>query len=535
MKVKKIAFGNEGASFIEGRLDDGVNVIFSDDNNRGKTLVMQGLMYSLGYESIFPSGFQYKDQYFYSNIFLSDNNYEFLRKNNSFIVKSSGAIQIFNSVREFRYFFDNHIFKLPRINKDNKLKMVDFSLFYELFFIGQDNRSPASLIAKGQFNKADFKSMVFSMAGLLPNVESEKEINQIKDEIKGLKTKLKSTRKKISIIRSNPDVAEMASKSYDSEATQKKMESYRLIYGKISELKRSRQREINRVAKLEALIAELNSLNKSLSEGSVQCGECGSDKIVYSNKDLNFEISNTKVRSSILVSIRNSILEKQEIIDEITDELNMTQDSLTEEMDTAPPNFQEVIVYQDSILSERNYDDEAAQTLKNIEVLERELKVKISLVDDNKEAQKELLDNIIEEMSRIYKIIDPNGNLIFNDLFTKKDSTFSGSDGQEYYFSRLVALNNIIKHDFPIIMDSFRDGELSTPKELKMLKLYKQLNKQVILTSTLKKEEYKSQKYTSEDGINSLDYSTHSDCQIMQSKHSIEFLKIVNSFEGIVI
>ena len=71
MRVKVIAFGNDTESFIEKRINDGVNVIYSDDNNRGKTLVMQGLMYSIGNEPIFPHGFKYKDQYFYSKIELN--------------------------------------------------------------------------------------------------------------------------------------------------------------------------------------------------------------------------------------------------------------------------------------------------------------------------------------------------------------------------------------------------------------------------------------------------------------------------------
>jgi hypothetical protein len=68
MLIKKIAFGDNTEAFIEERLTNGLNVIYSDDNNRGKTLVMQGLMYSLGYESIFPSSFHYKNKYFYSEI-----------------------------------------------------------------------------------------------------------------------------------------------------------------------------------------------------------------------------------------------------------------------------------------------------------------------------------------------------------------------------------------------------------------------------------------------------------------------------------
>jgi hypothetical protein len=535
MKIEKVAFGNPSESFIEDRISEGVNVIFSDDNNRGKTIVMQGLMYSLGYASIFPSGFLYKDQYFYSKIKINDEPYEFLIKNNSFVVKFQGNIQVFNSEREFRYFFDSNLLKLPRINKDNKLKMVDFSLFYELFFIGQDNRSPSNLISKGQFNKADFKSMVFSMAGITDKLDSEKEIDELKDGIKSLKIKLKTIRKKISIIRSNPNVAEIASKSYDTEITQDKIKSCRSINGKIAEIKRSRQREINRMTKLEALIAELNSLNRGLSEGNVKCGDCGSEKIVYSNNDLTFEVSNTKVRLSILESIQNNILQKQEIIDDFTAELNIEQDNLANEMKSAPPDFQEVVVYQDSILSERDYDNDASKIAHEISTLESDLVLKNSLQDNNKDAQKELLNDILEEMLRVYKIIDPNGTLIFQDLFSKRDAIFSGSHGQEYYFSRLVALNNVLKHDFPIIVDSFRDGELSTPKELKMLELYKLINKQVILTSTLKKEEYSAQKYTSEDEINALDYSIHKDCKIMQSKYNSAFMKLINSFEGIVI
>ena len=38
MIVKKIALGNKEEAYIENRLTDGVNIIYSDDNNRGKTL-----------------------------------------------------------------------------------------------------------------------------------------------------------------------------------------------------------------------------------------------------------------------------------------------------------------------------------------------------------------------------------------------------------------------------------------------------------------------------------------------------------------
>ena len=68
MIIKRIAIGNKLESFIENRIDDGVNVIFSDDNNKGKTIVIQGMMYALGNEPAFPMGFLPNNYYFLCGI-----------------------------------------------------------------------------------------------------------------------------------------------------------------------------------------------------------------------------------------------------------------------------------------------------------------------------------------------------------------------------------------------------------------------------------------------------------------------------------
>ena len=61
MIIKKIAFGDAKEAFIEDRLTTGFNIIFSDDNNKGKTIVMQSALYAIGNEPIFPSPSAYKD------------------------------------------------------------------------------------------------------------------------------------------------------------------------------------------------------------------------------------------------------------------------------------------------------------------------------------------------------------------------------------------------------------------------------------------------------------------------------------------
>lgn len=535
MRINKIAFGDKEEAFVESRLQNGLNVIFSDDNNRGKTLVMQGLMFSLGYESIFPSSFNYKEKYFYSEIEVNGVTYELLRKRNSIAIKTDGAMQIFNSVGEARYFLDKFVFPVPRVLKDGRNTLVDLSLLYELFFIGQDNRNPSGLISKGQFNKSDYKSMIYDLAGLSGAHLNTDDIKGVKDKISNLKLQLRELRKKISIIRQNPNIAEVASKTYDSEAVQEKIKKISHLNGNISKLKRSRQREINRRSKLEQLVSELVSLNRELSEGNVQCGECGSDKIIYSNTDLTFEISNIDVRNGILHSIDQNIKQKNGIIMDFSRDINSLQGDLNNEMKDTPPNFQQIILYQEQALSERDYDEDSFALINQIEVLEEQLKSDQKINETLSEERKRFDEKLLDEMNGLYKSIDPGGNLVFEDIFTKKGSTFSGSEGQEFYFCKAIALRKMLKHDFPLIIDSFRDGELSTKKEEKMLDIYKGIDSQVILTSTLKAEEYSSDKYSRVEGANALDYSKHQDCKILNPYQKDEFLELISNFDGIVL
>ena len=320
-----MAFGNEYEAFIEDRFIDGVNIIYSDDNNRGKTLVMQGLMFSLGYDAIFPSSFDYKNYYFYSEVIIDNSSYHFLRKKNSISIRNDDSIQIFNSISEARYFLDRYVFKIPRIIKDNRPVLVDLSLLYELFFAGQDNRSPSGLISKGQFNKFDYKNMVYELANIKVSDTSNDDITDIKRKISALQLQLVETKKKLTIIKENPNIAEITSKLYDSDSFQHKVKTISDINNSISNLRRTRQRELNRKSKLENLLSELRSLNSELNVGSVQCGECGSNKIIYSNNDMMFEVSNIDVRNKILNSIHKNILLKSDLISDISRDINIQQ------------------------------------------------------------------------------------------------------------------------------------------------------------------------------------------------------------------
>lgn len=531
MKIKKVAFGNGNEAYIESRFKENVNIIFSEGNNKGKTLLIQGLMYSMGNEPVFPSGFNFKDYHFYSLVQIQNSDYEFLRHGNSIIIRNEKFLQICNTISEFKHFFNKVIDPLPVIIKDSRNKIIDVHLLFELFFLGQDNRVPSNLIVKGQYNKNDFLSMIYSLNGI-ENKEPEKyDLKNEKEKLEILKQDKKNLLKKLKIAKQNTNVAGFTQKSIDKELFNKKKLELEKINKSILDLKKDRNREFNRKVKLESLRFELSSLNINLNQGKTHCGECGSDKIIFTNDEFDFEISNKDVRLRIINSINENIEIKEEIIQEYDLQIQSEQDQFNKEIEVSSPDLGEYILFKDEIIDASSIDEEVHSKQISIDKATQIISSFSTTSLDNTKERISLITEITDEMNRLYQIIDPNGNLTFYELFPKKDQTFSGSEGQEFYFCKLIALNSILKHNYPIINDSFRSGEISSDKERKMIEIYERLGKQVIISSTLKSEEYATDKYKNTSTINVIDYNIHRDSKILSQKFSSDFQTIIESFD----
>ena len=120
-------------------------------------------------------------------------------------------------------------------------------------------------------------------------------------------------------------------------------------------------------------------------------------------------------------------------------------------------------------------------------------------------------------MNGFYKLVDPSGSLVFDDLFSKRSSVYSGCEATEFYLSKLYALAVVLVHKYPIMMDYFRDGELSTEKEDVVLKKFGELPNQIIFTATLKDQEMG--KYSAYKSINAIDYSVNTVSHILNASH----------------
>ena len=120
MIIKQIAIGNEIEGFVESSFSDGFNIISSDDNNKGKTIVIQGILYALGNEPpAFPSSFDYKQYIYILQFEESGREYWICRKNNEFAIYNNESLYFAESISEFKRYWDKNISSLPRIMVNN--------------------------------------------------------------------------------------------------------------------------------------------------------------------------------------------------------------------------------------------------------------------------------------------------------------------------------------------------------------------------------------------------------------------------------
>jgi uncharacterized Zn finger protein (UPF0148 family) len=460
MKIKATAFGNQNEAFVEDRIKDGLNIIFSNDNNKGKTLVMQGMLYALGNNPIFPAGFDKKDYFFYTKISTEGREYEFLRRNDSFVLKNGDRLLSIDSLSELKYYINKKVFKLPLIEKKGDKKLTDLELFFQIFSVAQDKRNSSNIQNSGYYTKSDFMSMLKAMAGFNGAALEGENVENIRNQIKEKEAEVRLIRKKLTLLKKNPKIASQslnASNRIDAKKHKEELEEINLI---ISNLRKRRSREENRRAKLKNVLSEIKSLNQQIKTGKVICAECGSESVIYKNADLSFNLSNNLVRREIENSLLEQISLKGEIINEVSAQLTDQMRKLNEALDQTPTEVKDLLIFSDEIVSESRYNDDLIKLWDEIQNLKDSLEAINEETTESKRGYQEMLDNIAEDMNRLYRKVDKDGALHFDGPFSKSNEIYSGSEEQEFYFCKMIALNNQFKHPFPIIMDSFRSGEL---------------------------------------------------------------------------
>ena len=532
MQILKVAIGNEKEAFIEERFTENINFILSNENNRGKTIVFQSLMYTIGNEPIFPKGFIAENYYHYCEFSHNKKNYKIIRKRITFIIKEQETNSLFycNSMNEFRDWFDRNIYSLPKFRNDNGITKADLPLFYQLFFLPQDGRNTSNIINHGFRNKNDFIALVKAL--LIPENDDldYKNVKELKTKKKKLESDIDILIKKNEFIKNNKDIAASVFSSVDRIESDRIEKEIAEKNKKIANISNKIRREENRRNKLSTLLTELNSANRLLTEGKLICAECGSNKIIFDINDARFDLTNDYVRNQIINSVRNKIEEKSQLSDDLSNEKYKLKEKLEDLIVSQPHEISDYLLFKIEIEKTKETNEKIKLKQDEIDSINSQIQTIEEKENKRNDDVKKLYEKLLYQMRESVRKMDPNSAFFIDGLFTKNKENFSGSEGQIFYFAKLYVLVTFLKLPFPIIIDSFRDGELSSNREQIMLEEFSKLDNQVILSATLKNEEYNVSKYQKYSKIHVIDYSKVEDCKLLKDSYVSDFMRIITDF-----
>lgn len=531
MKILKVAVGNSTEAFIESRFTDGLNIISSDDNNKGKTIIIQSMMYALGNEPTFPTSFEYQKYYYYVEFEEQGKTYQICRSGEGFVLKQGSSILIFDNVAELKRYWSKHIFQLPSIVKNQLSMIVDPVLFMQIYFVGQDKKDTSNIAHHGFYNKQDYIEMLYAYAGLGSEQLSQDQIDEIKQRISELSDEKKVLLQQHKILKSKKTPVSYLSAESDRLAFGEKVANLEKVQSKINSLRKARNAATTRKSKWEHTINELRSLNRSISCGELRCLDCNSTNISFSTGEIfqtsySFDVSTVEMRNEIIHSISEKIAAYTEEIQHLSTEICAEQEKLQKLMSDEEVSLESIVAFKKDIFSASDAESRIKEIEREIMSLKNQLVANENSSQETKEQRVALLAAVLRKMNELYSQIDPDGNIVYTSLFTQRNEVYSGSEATVFHLAKLFALQQVLRHDFPIVVDSFRAEDLSTGKEKMVLEISKCIDNQVIFTTTLKHEELG--KYDCLDDINHINYLPHTPSKILDNMYVNNFLDLLS-------
>lgn len=530
MRILKVAVGNAEEAYIEDRFKGGINIISSDDNNKGKTIVIQSMMYALGNEPAFPVSFEYQNYSYYVEFEVTEKVFHICRQGDSFVLKHDNTLMIFDNVSEMKRYWTKNITTLPVITKNQISRIVDPVLFVQLFFVGQDKKDTTNIANKGFYNKTDFYEMLYSYAGFSGSLLTPDETDKIKRKIEELKAEKRLLLKEHKILKSKKTTVAYLSTISDRVVFEEKLAAMEKSRAKIETYRKGRNAASTRKAKWETTLKELRSLNRSIDCGELRCMDCNSTNISFSiNRGAQtayaFDVSTAELRNEIIKSIQAKISAYAEEIERLSDLISKEQDILNDLMAEESVSLESLLYYKKDIVSASDAEKKIKLINSEIEHFQSQLDVSLQNETDTKVNRDVFYSKLLSKMNELCSWIDSSGNIEYTSLYTPRTEIYSGSEATLFHLIKMLAFQYVLQHEYPIVIDSFRAEDLSTQKEELIIELFRALDNQIILTTTLKEEE--KGKYDDVKDINHIDYSTHESSKLLSPEQVERFGSIL--------
>lgn len=531
INVKAVYIGNETESYIQdGFTSNGVNIISSDENHVGKTIVMQAIMYVMGADAQFPASFKSKLYVFIVDLEVDGREVSILRNKDYFVVLDDGAVAPIEGKGDFDVFWNERISPLPTIIKDGSPRLAGLPLYTQMSFVPQAGRNTARTTTT-YYDKNDFMEMVYSIEGLSAQTLNPKAIAELKYKKSALKTRKGELNKQATSLRKIGTSLAAVSQTADREETARFVERLNTLKNSITSLMNERNHAYSRRAKNQAVLKELRSLNREIEVGSVVCLSCGSEAIGYKlpGSGFVFDITTSEMRSQILASVQQKIDAYQQQIDDLDREIRELQRQFNMLADSRELTLEDIYAARTDYADIEEIDRELNEVSDQIDDIDERLKEAKEVDRQLSEDRTAFRDSVLGTMNVVRRTIndDPTAEE-YTGLFTTAANPYIGSESSEFYLARTYSLATHVHHGMPIVIDSFRAEELSTGREERALPLFIGLPNQVIFSATLKGEE--AGKYRGHEGINNIDYTGYAQNKLLADHDNERFLAKVACF-----
>ena len=259
------------------------------------------------------------------------------------------------------------------------------------------------------------------------------------------------------------------------------------------------------------------------------CKNCNEKIIVYkASNDIVFDVSTAQMRNEILKNLKTRNSEYTNEVLEIEEKITTLQNQVQELLNKEEMKSVNLILFRDDLIKDLEYDKQLLNLSNDLEQKKIVFDDYVNKIEKNTKEQKKCEEELKAEMSKYYQRFENSDTSEINEIFTKASETYSGSENTIFFVSRLLAILKVSNHFYPLLIDGFREGEVSTSIEKEMMDTFKNIGNQIILTATFKEEEY--HKYDSDELINKIDYSNVPSKKLLQIEYVGELRTILNSF-----
>lgn len=482
MEIKQIIILNEEEKEAKCiNFTDQITYFYSHaKNNKGKTIILNSIPTLFGNRS-FPQGFDITKHIIMVEYEIAGKKVlSTLRGKKDHEVHIDNETWVISSQEELRQIWDDHIFKLPWLITNHHIpkterKIILPELIVELFMGYQEKSDTTKINASDMYKKEFYSEFIYQLKNNEYNVVKNQEVTEKLKSLKAKKKLLDSTNKKI---KKNSDL-EATAELYSLEAE--------MIKRKIEELNQPIIKCSNEIKKISYKRNKLYELAKyKKRENQVEgyiCNDCNSNNIIILYKSIKFNILNTHQMNQLDQLIEKDIYQYTRDLEVIIERKAKYVTELENFINSNNPIQLEVVEYFNN-----------KEKIKELEKLIVEIK---KLEDQIREPEK-TLKNLVKtlELKIIYDMKEFNDKYELDDtltnmkLFYTKDNHPSASSGTNLQHIKMIAINELLnEYKFPFVLDNFRNHELSSTSERKYLEYFTGINRQVILSATLKEEE----------------------------------------------